>query len=273
MTIRRKRKYVLAAGVVVAALLVILAVRRSGSGPGTSSPRTLTVAAAADLRFALEELVSRFEDLHPDIEVNVAYGSSGDFFAKLSSRAPFDVFLSADVIYPQRLAQEGLTLAGSEFRYAAGRIVIWVPRSSSLEVEKLGIKALLDPSVRKIAIPNPHHAPYGKAAEAAMKSLGIYEAVKDRLVLGENVAQTVQFVQSGAADVGIIARSLALAPSLQEGGRCGEIPLDAYPRIEQAGVILKWARDPGAAWRLKEFVTGPRGQEILRRYGFLPPGE
>ena len=266
-----KNSFVWAAGIVVAGLLIALAVR-SGSWSGSAHRRTLTVAAAADLRFALDELAASFERQHPAIKVNISYGSSGNFFAQFSSRAPYDMFFSADVAYPQRLAEQGLTIEGSEFRYADGRIVVWVPRSSPLDVEKLGVKALLDPSVRKIAIPNPQHAPYGVAAEAAMKSLGVYDAAKDRLVLGENVAQTAQFVQTGAADAGIIALSLALAPNLEESGRFAEIPLEAYPRLEQAGVILKWARDPEAARLFKEFVTGAEGQKTLGRYGFLPPG-
>jgi molybdate transport system substrate-binding protein len=231
------------------------------------------VAAAADLKFALEDVVKAFRARRPDIDVKVTYGSSGNFFAQLSNRAPFDLYLSADVDYPRKLAQQGLADKQSEFVYAVGHLVVWVPKSSPLAVEKLGAAALRDPSVKKIAIANPRHAPYGRAAEAALKSLGVYDQVKDKLVLGDNVAQTAQFVQSGAADIGIIALSLALAPELREQGRYWEVPLDAHPRLEQGGVILSWAQDRQAAETFRGFLLGDEGKAVLKRYGFFLPGE
>src|SRR5262249_13550361 len=135
-----------------------------------------------------------------------------------------------------------------------------------------GIQALLDPAAKKIAIANPRHAPYGRAAEAALKKLGVYELVHERLVYGDNVAQTAQFIQSGAADIGIVGLSQALAPELREVGRFWEVPLDAYPRLEQGGIILSWAHDRDAAEHLRAFVLGSKGREILRRYGFSLPG-
>jgi molybdate transport system substrate-binding protein len=231
------------------------------------------IAAAADLKFALDEIVESFHRQHPDIKVQVTYGSSGNFYAQLSNRAPFDVFLSADVDYPRRLIREGLAPANDEFLYGVGRIVIWVPQSSSIDVEKLGMQSLLSPEVRKIAIANPRHAPYGRAAEAAMKSMGVYEQVKDRLVLGDTVLQAAQFVESGSADIGMISRSHALAPSLRGKGRFWEVPLDAYPRRVQGGVILSWAQDRSAAEALRDFVLGGEGRAILSRYGFETPEE
>ena len=231
------------------------------------------VAAATDLKFALDEMVDLFRVRHPNIKVQVTYGSSGNFYAQLSNRAPFDVFLSADVDYPHRLVREGLASADDEFLYGVGRIVIWVPQSSSIDVEKLGMKSLLSPNARKIAIANPRHAPYGRAAEAAMRSMGVYEQVKDRLVLGDTVLQAGQFVESGSADIGIISRSHALAPSLRGKGRFWEVPLDAYPRRVQGGVILSWAQDRSAAVALRDFVLGEEGRTILRRYGFDIPEE
>jgi molybdate transport system substrate-binding protein len=142
-----------------------------------------------------------------------------------------------------------------------------------VDLEGLGIQALLVPSVRTVAIANPQHAPYGRAAVAAMKTLGVYEQVQDRLVYGENIAQTAQFIHTGAADIGIIALALALAPVLRDEGRYWEIPLDAYPRMEQGGVILPWAQDLEAAQALRTFVLGPEGKAILRAYGFFLPGE
>jgi molybdate transport system substrate-binding protein len=231
------------------------------------------VAAATDLKFALDEIVDMFHVRNPNIKVQVTYGSSGNFYAQLSNHAPFDVFLSADVDYPHRLVREGLASEGDEFLYGVGRIVIWVPQSSSIDVEKLGIQSLLSPDVRKIAIANPRHAPYGRAAEAAMKSMGVYEQVKDRLVLGDTVLQAGQFVESRSADIGIISRSHALAPSLRAKGRFWEVPLDAYPRRVQGGVIMSWAQDRSAAGALRDFVLGEEGKTILRRYGFETPEE
>jgi molybdate transport system substrate-binding protein len=239
-------------------------------GPGE---RVVTVAAAADLKFALDDLLAEFHRAHPDIRAEVSYGSSGNFFAQLSNHAPFDVFFSADIDYPRRLIEQGLADKDSEFVYAVGHLVVWTRRDSPLDVEKLGVRALLDPAVRKIAIANPKHAPYGRAAEAALKKLEVYDRVKDRLVLGENVAQAAQFVETGAADAGVIALSLALAPTLREKGRYWEVPLDAYPRLEQGGVILSWARDRAAADTLRGFVLGTEGKAVLRRYGFFLPGE
>jgi molybdate transport system substrate-binding protein len=152
-----------------------------------------------------------------------------------------------------------------------GQIVVWVPNGVPIDVQRLGIHAVLDPAAKKAAIANPRHAPYGRAAEAALRNLGVYERVRDRLVLGENIAQTAHFVESGAADVGIIALSLALAPAMQDKGRYWLVPLEAYPTLEQGSVILNWAEDPEATARFRAFVAGPRGREILKRYGFLVP--
>ena len=163
--------------------------------------------------------------------------------------------------------------ADGVFLYAIGRIVVWVPKDSPVDVEKLGIKALLEPSVRKIAVANPEHAPYGRAAVAAMKSLNVYDTVASRLVYGENIAQTAQFVQSGAADIGILALSLAVAPQTRDAGRFWQVPLDAYPRIEQGGIILKSSRNLETARAFRDFVLADRGREVLEHYGFYLPGK
>jgi molybdate transport system substrate-binding protein len=243
-------------------------------GPPAGAPqREVVVAAAADLKFAFGDVAAVFERRHPDVTVKVTYGSSGNFFTQLSNEAPFDLFLSADMDYPRKLVQQGRAEMGSEFVYAVGQIVLWVPNSSKLDLAAQGLRAVLDPAVKKIAVANPKHAPYGRAAEAALMHAGVYDAVKDRLVLGENIAQAAQFVESGAADVGIIALSLALAPAMRDAGRYWTIPLDAYPRLDQGGVILTWARDKDAARALRDFMTGDEGRAILRRYGFRLPGE
>ncbi len=242
-------------------------------GGKTDAAQTVNVAAAADLKFALDEIVAAFQEAHPTIQVHATYGSSGVFYSQLVQHAPFDLYFSADVLYPNRLIESGLAAANTKFVYAVGRIVVWVPATSAIDPARLGAQSLLDPSVRKIAIANPQHAPYGRAAVAALQKLGAYEAVRARLVYAENVAQTAQFIENGAADIGIIALSLAVAPALKEKGRYWEIPLDAYPRIEQGGVILSWARHPKAAQELRDYVLSPTGAAVLRRYGFFLPGE
>ena len=235
--------------------------------------RTLRVAAAADLKVAFADVVAAFERQNPDIKVEVTYGSSGNFYSQLSSRAPFDLFLSADLDYPRRLVEQGLAAPDGEFSYAVGGLVLWVRKPSPIALEKLGIEALLDSSVRKIAIANPRHAPYGRAAEAALKTLGVYESVKDKLVYGENIIQTAQFVESGAADIGLISHSLASAAPLRDEGRSWEIPANSYPSLEQGGVILSWARDRQTVEALRGFIVGDSGKEILHQYGFRSPGE
>jgi molybdate transport system substrate-binding protein len=224
----------------------------------------VTIAAAADLHFALDEISLKFRAEHPDVIIQTAYGSSGIFYAQIRNQAPFDVFLSADVEYPRKLVAEGIGVRDSLFVYAAGRIVVWVPASSSLDPAT----ALRAASVRHVAIANPQHAPYGRAAEAALRSLGIYDGIAGKLVLGENVAQTLEFVQSGAADVGIVALSLALAPPVRGQGRYWEVPATAYPRIEQGGVILRDSKD---AREFRSFLLDEGGRRILKKYGFSLP--
>jgi molybdenum ABC transporter molybdate-binding protein len=139
------------------------------------------------------------------------------------------------------------------------------------KLDKLGIKALLEPSICKIAVANPEHAPYGRAAVTAMKALNVYDQVVSRIVYGENIAQTAQFVQSGAADVGILALSLAVAPQMRDAGRFWQVPLDAYPRMEQGGIILKSSKNLETARAFRDFVLGDQGREVLKRYGFYLP--
>jgi len=227
-------------------------------------PRKLTIAAAADLSFALDEVSRGFHQQYPAIDLQTAYGSSGNFYAQIQNHAPFDVFLSADVEYPRKLAGEGLAVADSLFVYALGRIVVWVPAESALDPAT----ALRAAAVRHVAIANPQHAPYGRAAEAAMRSLGVYDSVEGKLVLGENVAQTLQFVESGAADVGIVALSLAIAPNVRDRGRYWQVPMEAYPKMEQGGIIVK---ESAAARAFRSWLLAPGGRGTLQRYGFYLP--
>ena len=251
------------------AALALAALAACGPRP---PDRDFIVAAAADLRFAMDEIAQRFQQQHPEVTVKVTYGSSGHFYEQALNGAPFDVFCSADLAYPRQLAERGFALPGSQFQYGAGRIVIWVPASSAIDVQKLGMQSLVDPSVRHIAIANPGHAPYGKAAVAAMRSLGVYDAVQSKLAYGENIAQTLQYVQMHSAEIGIVALSLALAPNVRESGRYWEIPLDAYPRLTQGGIILKGTKHPDTARAFRGFLMGQEGESILSNFGFSPPG-
>jgi len=230
----------------------------------------ITVAAASDLNFAFKEIVADFEKKTGNT-VKLSLGSSGNFFAQISNGAPFDVFFSADIGYPKKLEEAGLTEPGTLYMYAVGRIVVWVPKGSPIDVGSLGIKALQHQSVKKIAIANPKHAPYGRAAVAAMEHYKIYEAVKEKFVLGENISQTAQFVQTGGADIGVIALSLAVAPAMKETGTYWEVPLEAYPRLEQGAVVLKTAKDVRTARAFLDYIKGPEGTAVFRRYGFILP--
>ena len=258
----------------LASLGGLFVVAAAGCGDDSSTVsgwRELRVAVAANFQHAFAEMAAAFEKENPTIKVKPTYGSSGNFYAQLTNRAPFDLFLSADTEYPRKLIADGLADRDSEFVYAVGQIVMWVPNDSPLDLDALGMMAVADPSVKKLAIANPRHAPYGRAAEEALMEFGLYEEVQDRLVMGENVAQTAQFVESGAADAGIIALSLAMAPTMRDKGRYWIVPLEAYPRLEQGGVIMNWTQDRDAAQALRSFLTGDDGRAILQRYGFLLP--
>jgi molybdate transport system substrate-binding protein len=233
----------------------------------------LRIAAAADLKFALVDLVTAFEEHHPDATITVTPGSSGNFFAQLSNEAPFDLFLSADIEYPHKLVEQGQGVRGTEFKYGVGYIVFWAPKDSALDVEGKGLEIVRDDAVQRIAVANPKHAPYGRAAVAALKSAALYETVESRLVYGENIAQTAQMVESGAADVGIIALSLAVSPALRDKGKYWRIPGNSHPPIVQGGVVLRWAQDAALANEFRAFLMSAAGAAILRQYGFDPAGE
>ena len=226
----------------------------------------ITVAAAADLQFAMQDIATRFQK-ETGKTVKLTYGSSGNFFQQIQNGAPFDIFFSANLDYAKKLDAAGLTEPGSYYQYAKGKIVIWVPKESKLDLTP-GLKAFLDPSVKKIAVANPQHAPYGQAAVAAMQNQNVYEKVKDRFVLGENISQTASFVVSGSADVGIVALSLALSPNMKDKGRYVEVPADEYPPIEQACVILGSSKNKETARQFMAFINTSAIADVLRSYGF-----
>lgn len=236
-----------------------------------SGPPQIAVAMASDLRFVMPDLEQEFHQQYPETVIVSTFGSSGNLYAQISNHAPFDVFLSADIQYPQKLAEQRLTQPDSLFRYAIGHLVLWVRKDSPLDVEKLGIAVLADASVKKVAIANPKLAPYGRAAEAALKTLKVHDAIQDKLVLGENISQTAQFAETGAADVAVIALSIAAAPSFVGKGKYWSFPSGVHPRLEQGGVILKSTKHAVAAQEFCVFLQSKAAQSIFAKYGFGLP--
>jgi molybdate transport system substrate-binding protein len=218
----------------------------------------------------MDELIATYKASDPGAQIDVTYGSSGNFLTQIKEGAPFDLYFSADIAYPQQLVEAGLAIEAPRL-YAIGKIVLWVPTGSPIDVEKVGMDALNDPAAKKVAIANPEHAPYGRAAVAAMEYAGVYDQVEPRLVLGENISQAAQFVQQGGADIGVVALSLSLAPPMDTTGTAWLVPLDFYPTIEQGAVVLKAAQDPAAATRFLDFVLGTDGRAVLDTYGFQLP--
>lgn len=229
----------------------------------------LRVAAASDLQFVMPALAQQFGK-QSHVQLTVSYGSSGNFFSQIQNGAPFDLFFSADIDYPRKLDAAGFCEPGTLYEYALGKIVIWAPKDSQLDVASRGWQALLDPRAQRIAIANPAHAPYGRAAVAALKNAGIYAQVQSKLVYGENISQTAQFVQSGSAQVGIVALSLALSPPMQSGQRW-KIPADLYPALVQGAVVLKSSRQKAGAKAFLDFIKSAAGRQILETYGFQEP--
>ena len=253
-------------------LVVILTVSTLGA-PWPALAAEILVAAAADLNFAIKEIVAEFEQQSPH-KIKLTLGSSGNFHSQIKNGAPFDVYFSADIQYPAELEKAGLTEPGTLFTYAIGRIVVWVSAKSPVDVEKLQTKAFFHPAVRKVAIANPAHAPYGRVAVSALQHYGIHDKLKNKFVYGENISQTAQFIDTGAADIGIIALAIAVAPSVKARGKYWEIPLETFPRMTQGATILKAARDKGnlaAARQFYDWIKSPATLAILKRYGFFLP--
>jgi molybdate transport system substrate-binding protein len=248
------------------AALIALGVGRSvvAQSASAGAPAPITIAAAADLKYVLDSLVIIYNRQHPQAAATVVYGSSGRFYEQLSHGAPFDLFFSADSDYPRRLQQAGLT-AGAPQPYALGRLVLW---SKKLNPSTKGLNALLDPQVKRIAIANPAHAPYGKRAEETLRHYKLYDQVKAKLVLGENIGQTAQYAATGAADMGVLAYSLALSPALRRAGKFYLIPATAYTPLQQSYVVLKRASGNATAATFAAFMASPTARQALKKYGF-----
>jgi molybdate transport system substrate-binding protein len=227
------------------------------------SDEPVRIAAASDLKFALDSLLVTFRNTTGH-KVLVTYGSSGKLFEQISNGAPFDAFFSADINYPQTLSTKGLTLTEVKV-YGLGRLVVWSKRS---EVTTKGVNLLVDPAIRKIAIANPRHAPYGKKAIEVLAYYKMLPATEGKLVLGENISQAAQFVYSGAADAGIIALSLAMSPNMREAGKYIVIPQEAHSRFEQAWVVLKRSKGRKNVLAFAEYVASSDAIAVLDYFGF-----
>lgn len=227
----------------------------------------ITIAAAADLKFAMDEIVSLFGKAHPADRVATVYGSSGKFHAQIRQGAPYDLYFSADIAYPRALKADGF--AATEVQaYALGRIVLW---RASRAGKTLSLEDLTDPAIRSIAMANPRHAPYGKRAEEALRAAALWDKVESRLVYGENVAQTAQFVQTGNAQIGLIALSLALSPELSAYGSYTLIPDSLHQPLEQGFIVTRRAAGNPLAGDFSRFMRSPEARAIMVRHGFVLP--
>jgi molybdate transport system substrate-binding protein len=236
----------------------------------TKKAGELVVAAAADLSAALKEIGDIYET-KTGVTMKLSFGASGALTQQIQNGAPFDIFFSADMEYPRQLIASGDADGASLYQYAVGKLVLWVPEDSPLDVEHKGMEVLLDPSVIKIAIANPQHAPYGRSAVAALKHAGVYDRVANRLVQGENVSQAAQFVESGNAQAGFVALAHAVAPAMSGKGKYWEVPADAYAPMAQGVVVLSRSQHKKEAASFVEYMKTKEASELLQKYGFTLP--
>lgn len=260
LTLESNLTHSFAVSFLILALLFSLACR------GTTAPANaeLTVAAAADLTPAFQEIGREFEASH-HIKVVFVFGSTGMLTRQIENGAPFDVFAAANVSYVDQLEQKGLIVADTKRIYARGRITLWTTANSPLRIEKIQDLTLGD--VHRIAIANPDHAPYGQAARAALESAGIWEAVRPKLVYGDNIRQTLQYAETGNVEVAIVSLSL----STESKGRWVLVPEELHKPIDQGMAVMKVTKNQQAARAFSEFINGDKGREIMKKYGFAFP--
>jgi molybdate transport system substrate-binding protein len=254
----------------VAALLAVSLSSIPSWAQEKNGGRELLVAAAADLNPALGEIAQQFEK-KSGVRIKLSFGASGALTQQIENGAPFDLFFSADMDYPRQLISQGQAEATSLYEYSLGKLVLWVPASSPLDVERKGMEVLLDPSVKKIAIANPQHAPYGRAAVAALKHAGLYDRLSERFVIGENISQAAQFAESGNAQAGFVALAHALSPAVKGTGKFWVVPADYYPALEQGVVIASRSPHKNEAAEFLEYVKTKDASEVFRKYGFMLP--
>jgi len=229
----------------------------------------ITIAAAADLKFAMDDLVATFNKANPADKVEATYGSSGKFNTQIQQGAPYDMFFSADIAFPRELLKAGL--AASDVKpYAIGRIVLW---RATQDASKMSLASLADPKITRIAIANPKHAPYGKRAEEALRAAGVWDKLQSKLVFGENISQTAQFALTGNAQVAVVALSLAVHPELAGKGGYWLIPDNLHQPLEQGFIITKRAESSALAKRFAEYMASKPARAVMSKYGFVLPGE
>ncbi len=229
------------------------------------SGQKISIVAAANLKVALDSIASVFKIQNPNSDVEITYGASGKLFEQISNSAPFDIFFSADMEYPNKLKQKKLTVSDVKL-YAIGQLVIWSKKTDPNEKQ---MNSLLNAGINKVSIANPATAPYGEKAVESMKYYKVYDKIQNKLVYGENITQAAQFVTFGAADIGITALSLALSPAMQkEGGKYYIIPEKSHQPLEQGCVILKHAIGNATAVKFYDFISSSTAIDILTYYGY-----
>lgn len=250
-------------------LIHVLAFSAALGFSGVCAADEAKVAAASDLKFAFDELKPLFEKKHPEHKLELIMGSSGKFTQQIENGAPFDVFFSADVSFPRKLVESGKAIAPVT-TYAFGRVVLW---SAKVDASKLTLEDLPKPEFLKVAIAAPDHAPYGARAKESLQHVKVWDEIKDKLVYGENIAHTAQLIDTQAADIGIIALSLALNDKLKSKGGHYLIPDNFHKPLEQAYVVTKHGENNKAAHAFAEFMRSEEARKVMRHYGFLLPGE
>lgn len=253
------------------ACLLGLILALGAAAPARSAPTPVAIAAAGDLRGVLEELKAGFEARRPDVQLQLSFGASGSLTAQILQGAPFDLFLAADEGYPDQVRKAGLAADPGPFPYALGNLVLWVRRDLGLDPARDAWKVLASNRIQKIAIANPQVAPYGRAAEAALRHAALYDTVKPRLVFADNIAQAAQFCQTGSAEAGLLSAAQASHPALRDQGLAWKVPAGAYPPLRQAGVILKRTLYLEQTRAFQAYLLGPDGQGLLARHGFGKP--
>lgn len=232
-------------------------------------PAALSVAAAANLVYALDELNAEFRKTDPGVAVTSATGASGSLVAQISHGAPYDVLLSADRSSPQALIKAGQADATSLSAFAVGRLVLWTTKEG-VDVSDIAA-AVRSPRVQKLAMANADTAPYGRAAVQALKALGAWEDARPKIVVGENISQTAQFVETGNADAGFVALSIVDSPALRGKGRWTEVPASLHEPLEQCAVVTAHgAANPESA-RYVAFLHSPAARKILEAFGYGIP--
>lgn len=233
------------------------------------SAQKVNIAAAANLRYVLEEIKTAYVKQNPKAKVTLTFGASGMLVQQIINGASFDFFMAADNEFPLKLKDKGLT-TGAMSTYAFGKLAIY---STTLEVDKQGLNVLKDPAVKKIAIANPETAPYGERSVELLKNRKLYESLKSKIVLGENISQAAQYAFTGNAEVGFIALSLALAPEMAGKGSYYIVPQSEYKPIEQACILIKTPVLNTEASKFKKFILSPATKAIWEKFGYSVPGK